>query len=192
MSAFKLSWPREGSTAPAGVMARAIGLALTVACIASGNPALADPQGHEHAGDHPGEQHGPPLGAHGEPHGPPPGAHGEPHPGPRGYQRVPEPHGWNERPKTFDKPTYQHNFQAARSFKVGPYHRPHGWTAHHWAFGQILPRAYWAPEYILSDYWLFALEVPPAGYEWVRDDSDALLVSTDTGEILQVEYGVFG
>jgi Ni/Co efflux regulator RcnB len=169
MSAFKLSLALAGSTA------------LAVACVIAGGTALAEPQGHEHGGDHPGEQHGPP-----------PAPHGEPHQGPRGYQRAPEPHGWNERPKTFDKPTYQHNFQAARNFKVGPYHRPHGWTAHHWGYGQILPRAYWAPEYLLADYWLFALEVPPAGYEWVRDDTDALLVSTDTGEILQVEYGVFG
>jgi hypothetical protein len=29
------------------------------------------------------------------------------------------------------------------------------------------------------------------GCEWVRDDTDALLVDTATGEILQVEYGVF-
>jgi len=33
--------------------------------------------------------------------------------------------------------------------------------------------------------------VPPTGYEWVRDDTDALLVSTDSGEIPQVEYDVF-
>jgi Ni/Co efflux regulator RcnB len=33
--------------------------------------------------------------------------------------------------------------------------------------------------------------VPPAGYEWVRDDDDALLVNTSTGEVPQVEYGVF-
>ncbi len=59
------------------------------------------------------------------------------------------------------------------------------------AYGQILPRGYWASQFILADYWLFGLEVPPAGFEWVRDDTDALLVSTDTGEILQVEYGVF-
>ncbi len=169
-----------------------LGLALAVAMVISGGTALADPQGHDQhgGGDHPGEAHGPAPEAHGGPaRGEP--AHGEPHPGPRGYQRVAEPHGWNERPKAVDKPSYQHNFQAARSFKVGPYHRPHGWSAPHWAYGQILPRAYWGPQYILSDYWLFALEVPPAGYEWVRDDNDALLVSTDTGEILQVEYGAF-
>jgi Ni/Co efflux regulator RcnB len=91
-----------------------------------------------------------------------------------------------------DHAAYRHNFQAQRSFKIGPYHRPAGWVDHRWGFGEILPRAYWSAEYVLADYWLFALEVPPAGYEWVRDGSDALLVSTATGEILQVEYGVFG
>lgn len=116
---------------------------------------------------------------------------GEPHPGPQGYQRVAEPQGWNKRPTTVDRTSYQHNFQAARSFKIGPYHRPAGWTSHRWGYGEILPRAYWAAPYLLADYWLFALEVPPAGYEWVRDGNDALLVNTDTGEILQVEYGVF-
>jgi Ni/Co efflux regulator RcnB len=116
---------------------------------------------------------------------------GEPHPGPSGYNRVTEPHGWNSRPATVDRHAYQHNFQAARSFRIGPYHRPSGWAVHHWGYGQILPRAYWGPQYLIGDYWLFALEVPPAGYEWVRDDTDALLISTDTGEILQVEYGVF-
>jgi Ni/Co efflux regulator RcnB len=117
--------------------------------------------------------------------------HGESHAGPSGYQRVTAPKGWDARPAKVDKPTYQHNFQAARSFKIGPYHRPAGWTAHRWAYGETLPRAYWAAPYLLADYWLFALEVPPAGYEWVRDGNDALLVNTDSGEILQVEYGVF-
>jgi Ni/Co efflux regulator RcnB len=117
--------------------------------------------------------------------------HGEPHEGPRGYQRVAEPKGWNSRPATVDRGAYQHNFQAARSFRIGPYHRPGGWAPHHWGYGQILPRAYWAAPYLIADYWLFALEVPPAGYEWVRDDTDALLVNTSTGEILQVEYGTF-
>jgi Ni/Co efflux regulator RcnB len=116
---------------------------------------------------------------------------GEPHPGPSGYQRVAPPKGWDARPAKVDRPTYQHNFTAARSYKIGPYHRPRGWVAHTWAYGQILPRAYWTSQYILADYWLFALEVPPAGCEWVRDGSDALLISLDTGEILQVEYGVF-
>jgi Ni/Co efflux regulator RcnB len=128
---------------------------------------------------------------HGEHPGGRPPAHGEPHPGPRGYDRVTEPHGWNNRPATVDKVAYNHNFQAARVYHIGVYRRPPGWVAHRWAYGQVLPRAYWAAPYILADYWLFALEVPPAGYEWVRDDGDAILVNVSNGQILQVEYGVF-
>ena len=134
------------------------------------------------------------VAAEPERHGGPPqreAPHGEPHPGPSGYQRVTEPKGWDARPATADHATYQHNFQAARSYKIGVYRHPAGWSARRWGYGQILPRGYWTSSYILADYWLFALEVPPAGYEWVRDDTDALLIDTNTGEILQVEYGVF-
>jgi Ni/Co efflux regulator RcnB len=150
-----------------------IGLSLAFALVLAGGAALAEPP-REHA-----------------PAARPAARQGEPHPGPRGYQRATEPKGWDARPATVDRGAYQHNFQAARSFKIGPYHRPPGWTAHRWGFGEILPRAYWGPQFILADYWLFALEVPPSGYEWVRDGNDALLVNTDSGEILQVEYGVF-
>ena len=120
-----------------------------------------------------------------------PAAHGEPHAGPTRYQRVAEPAGWNNRPAQVDTASYQHNYQAARTFHVGVYRRPPGWAYHRWGYGQILPRAYWAAPYILADYWLFALEVPPVGFEWVRDDTDAILVNVTTGQIIQVEYGVF-
>jgi len=46
--------------------------------------------------------------------------------------------------------------------------------------------AYWGPQFLLADYWLFALEVPPVGYECVRDDTDAILVNTNTGEVTRV------
>jgi Ni/Co efflux regulator RcnB len=120
------------------------------------------------------------------------GRQGEPHPGPSGYQRPAEPPGWNARPPAADRGFYQHNFQAARSFHIGPYHRPPGWVDRRWAYGQILPRTFWGAQYILADYWLFGLEVPPAGYEWVRYGPDALLINIENGEILQAEYGVFG
>ena len=146
--------------------------------LAASAPALA--QHEEHGGNQQRE------------HGGRPEAHGEPHPGPRGYERVAEPHGWNTRPATVEHKVYEHNYQAARVYHVGAYHRPHGWVAHRWGYGETLPRAYWAAPYILADYWLFALEVPPVGYEWVRDDTDAILVNVATGQIIQVEYGVFG
>jgi Ni/Co efflux regulator RcnB len=154
----------------------AVGLAAGLIC-ASG--VIAAEQGHEHGGEHAPAHAAAP-------------AHGEPHPGPQGYQRVAEPAGWNKRPATVDRGAYQHNYQAARTYQIGPYHRPAGWVARRWAYGQILPRGFWAPQYVLADYWLFSLEVPPVGFEWVRYGNDALLINTSNGEILQVEYGVFG
>jgi Ni/Co efflux regulator RcnB len=115
----------------------------------------------------------------------------EPYAGPRGYQRPAEPQGWNSRPANVDRGNYRHNYQAGRAYHVGPYHPPQGSSDRRWGYGEILPRAFWAPEYYLSDYWLFGLEVPPVGYEWVRNGPDALLIDTSTGEILQVQYGVF-
>jgi Ni/Co efflux regulator RcnB len=137
------------------------------------------------------EEHGRPGGSPGGEHGAPAQPRGEPHDGPRGYQRPAEPQGWNARPAQVDRTAYQHNFRAARSYHIGPYRRPPGWTAHRWGYGEILPRVYWGPQYLIGDYWLFGLEVPPVNYEWVRDGNDALLIDTNSGEILQVEYGVF-
>lgn len=159
-----------------------IGVSASLALLMLGLAASAQPQNEGREGHEGHEGHE----ARPEPH------QAEPHPGPQRYQRVEPPKGWNARPQNVDRSAYQHNYRAERSYKIGPYHRPPGWAAHRWSYGEILPRAYWAPDYVISDYWLFALEVPPPGYEWVRDDTDALLVNVSTGEILQVEYGVFG
>lgn len=160
---------------------RKIALSLSFALAFAGAAALAQPPEHreeQHQEGHPGPQHQE--------------GHPESHPGPRGYQRPEAPQGWNNRPHDVDRGAYQHNFQAQRSYHIGPYHHPQGWHEHHWVYGEVLPRAYWAPEYLIGDYWLFGLEVPPVGFEWVRDGSDAMLINTGDGTILQVEYGVFG
>jgi Ni/Co efflux regulator RcnB len=159
-----------------------IGLSLAMALFLADGVAAAAEDSHAHGG---GFSAGHSVGH------PATMPHVEPHPGPSGYKRITEPQGWDARPKTVDRTVYHHVYQAARSFKIGPYHRPVGWRAHRWVYGETLPRAYWASQYVLGDYWLFALEVPPVGYEWVRDGTDAILVDTSTGEILQVEYGVF-
>ncbi len=157
-------------------------LAWLAAALIAASAGTALAQGHDEHGE-------PPRGE--TPHGPA-GHPAEPHPGPSGYQRPAAPPGWDARPKTVDRAAYQHNFQAARSYRVGPYPRPAGWVNRRWGYGDRLPRAYWAPQYLLADYWLFGLEVPPVGYEWVRVGSDALLIDTGSGEVLQAEYGVFG
>ena len=101
------------------------------------------------------------------------------------------PSNWNQRPRSFDPTAYARNFVAPRQFHDGAYRRPNGWYNRRWAYGEYLPAAFWVGEYWINDWWQFDLPIPPYGYEWVRYGDDALLIDTDTGEILQVEYGVF-
>jgi Ni/Co efflux regulator RcnB len=160
-------------------------VALVATALIAGSAGSAFAQQHD--------EHGEPPRAEGHPAPHAPVGHPvEPHAGPSGYQRPAAPQGWDARPKTVDRAAYQHNFQAARSYKVGPYQRPSGWVNRHWGYGDRLPRAYWGAQYLLADYWLFGLEVPPVDYEWVRVGADALLINVSTGEVLQAEYGVFG
>lgn len=111
--------------------------------------------------------------------------------GPRGYQRIERPREVQNRPQTFDRQQYRHNFKAAHTFGIGPYHAPPGWQYRRWHYGETLPAVFWAADYRLADFWLFGLDIPPVGYEWVRYGDDALLVSMDNGEIVQVVYGIF-
>jgi len=101
------------------------------------------------------------------------------------------PSNWNQYPRTFDRGTYQRNTTASRHFHWQSYNQPSGYYYRRWTFGQVLPSIFWAQDYWLTDYWMFDLPVPPYGYVWVRYNDDALLVNNQTGEVLQVVYGLF-
>lgn len=101
------------------------------------------------------------------------------------------PHDWNRFPRNFDRRDYQRNFHAERHFHWGEYHRPYGWYYRRWSYGDILPALFWGRDYWITDYWMFDLQIPPYGYTWVRYGDDALLINIYTGEVLEVEYGVF-
>lgn len=135
-------------------------------------------QEHEHArGGHPpvaGREHAP-----------------EPFHGPRGYRPVTPPPGWDRRPARIDRDHFNHNFRAHRRYGIGPYLPPPGWVERTWYVGELLPEAFFAPEYRLGDYWLFNLETPPVGCEWVRYGHDALLVDLATGRVEQAVHGLF-
>jgi Ni/Co efflux regulator RcnB len=91
-----------------------------------------------------------------------------------------------------DYSSYHRNFTAPHHFHApSGYRRPSGWYAHHWTYGEILPRLFWAPDYWLNDYVDFDLAPPPPGAVWVRDGDDALLIDQYSGEIIEVEYDVF-
>jgi Ni/Co efflux regulator RcnB len=83
------------------------------------------------------------------------------------------------------------NINASHRYHYGTYHRPAGWYARRWTYGEHLPRAWYGANYRISNYITFGLVAPPDGYEWVRVGSDAILIDVDTGEVVRVVYGVF-
>jgi Ni/Co efflux regulator RcnB len=83
------------------------------------------------------------------------------------------------------------NVVAAHRFHAGPYRAPRGWVYRRWVFGERLPGIYFAPGFWISDFLAFDLFAPPDGYVWVRYGPDAMMIDQYTGEIIQVQYGVF-
>jgi len=94
-------------------------------------------------------------------------------------------------PAQFERRAFQRNFMAPRRFRAGAFRAPPGYRYQRWTFGESLPRAFWAQPYWITNFWVYDLDRPPFGTEWVRFGPDALLVDTSTGEILQAEYNVF-
>jgi Ni/Co efflux regulator RcnB len=86
---------------------------------------------------------------------------------------------------------YHQNFRAAQRFRAPPYRRPPGYFTRRWSWGQTLPAAFWARDYWLTDFYAYDLPPPPYGAIWVRVGEDALLIDQYTGEIIEVDYGVF-
>ncbi len=71
------------------------------------------------------------------------------------------------------------------------YQPPYGFNGRNWAFGDIMPRAWWTPDYRIDNWWEFGLSRPPRGYGWVRSGDDALLIDLYSGRVAQVVYLVF-
>lgn len=76
-------------------------------------------------------------------------------------------------------------------FRRGAYHRPHGYYPHRWARGERIPVAYYARPFVIVDYRVRGLRVPPRGYHWVRVDGDAVLAAVTTGLVLDTVFHVF-
>ena len=82
-------------------------------------------------------------------------------------------------------------FNAPHHYRHGSYHRPSGWYAHRWNYGEFLPSIFFTRNYWISDYSDFDLSDPPPGTVWVRYGNDALLIDEYNGEVIEVEYGIF-
>ncbi len=71
----------------------------------------------------------------------------------------------------------------------GYYHVPDQYYGHHWGRGEYLPRYFFSYRVYDPDY--YDLPYPPYGCAWMFVGEDAVLVDLDTGEIIDIVYGVF-
>ena len=90
-----------------------------------------------------------------------------------------------------DVHAYQRNVSSARHFQAGAYRAPQGYSYRRWSWGQRLPAIYFGRDYWIGDYASYGLFAPPYGLVWVRFGPDALLIDEYSGDIVQVDYGVF-
>jgi Ni/Co efflux regulator RcnB len=86
---------------------------------------------------------------------------------------------------------YPHAYHSAHRFHSRPYIRPPHFYSHVWLFGEVLPAAWYAPDYVIDDWWNYDLPEPPPGFDWVRVGDDALLIEEYTGQIVQVVRQLF-
>ncbi len=112
-------------------------------------------------------------------------------PPPASYVGIVGPLGWEKRREMADVGIYHHVYEANRIYHDGGWFAGPGWKYRAWALDETLPVTAFAPERVIADYWLFNLETPPVGYDWVRYGPDALLVKMGNGKILEIVRHVF-
>lgn len=76
-------------------------------------------------------------------------------------------------------------------YRAGGFTYPSGYGYQRWSIGQMLPLLFLSSAYYFTDYAALGIEAPPWGYQWVRYGPDLVLVNVRTGQIMDVEYGVF-
>jgi hypothetical protein len=123
---------------------------------------------------------------------------GRPNPGNGGGFRPNPGNGGGFRPGA-GRPGYSGNWSGRRGawgwngrrVRLGGWAWPSGYGYQRWVVGGILPAIFLSQAYYYSDYAQLGFEAPPWGYQWVRYGPDLLLVNISTGQVADVEYGVF-
>jgi len=72
----------------------------------------------------------------------------------------------------WNHPGYRHDYYRG----VGPNRE--------WQRGDRIPRQYWGPHYVVTDWRGHHLSAPPRGYHWVQVNGDYVLAAVATGVIL--------
>jgi Ni/Co efflux regulator RcnB len=92
----------------------------------------------------------------------------------------------------YSEGAFPHAIQPERQYHWrGDWSPPPGFYYRHWGYGERLPGGWFARRFWITDFWYYGLAPAPYGYAWVREGPDALLVNVYTGEVVEVEYGLF-
>lgn len=92
----------------------------------------------------------------------------------------------------YDPASYPHAVDPpSRYHWRGAWTGQSGYYPRHWVFGDYLPFAWFAEPFWIVDWAFYGLPIAPLDYVWVRVGPDALLVNIYTGEVVEVEYGLF-
>ena len=94
--------------------------------------------------------------------------------------------------KTVDITKYRKVVQAPRRYRIAKvWSPPRGFAYRRFGLGERVPSILLVADFFLTEFSSYGLEAPPYGYVWVRDGIDAVLVNQATGEVIQVQYGLF-
>ena len=86
---------------------------------------------------------------------------------------------------------FMYHGHAYAPFRAARYGWPRGYRYERFAIGRRLPDAFFVPRYYILDYETYGVEVPPAGFQWIRYGPDLLLVDLSSGQVINVVNGVF-
>ena len=113
-----------------------------------------------------------------------------------GYGYRPDDHGgqWNRgwrEDRRYDWNGYRR--YNGEVFRLGRYSAPYGWNYGYRRFGVgfVLDEVLFAPDYWIDDPYDYRLPPAYGPYRWVRYYGDALLVDIDSGQVVDVVYGIF-
>lgn len=95
--------------------------------------------------------------------------------------------GWDRRDW---RRSWNHGWSGSRHRSTTRYYYPRGFRARHWNVGIRLPPVFYGASYYVN-YSSYGLAPPPWGCQWIRIDSDILLVDLSSGEVMDVLYGFY-
>lgn len=86
---------------------------------------------------------------------------------------------------------YRKTVTSTKQYNVGAFMAPSGYTYQKFAVGDRISPLLLHGNVALTDFQTYQLIAPPSGAMWIRDGRDALLVDTNTGEVIQAQYDIF-